>query len=218
MTSWRLVVAVVLLSLTIEPCTGSEFLGEAWRYNMTASKSCAHGALTCLNGGYIDEEACRQRVPCRQTGTTGTRMWQTWELVDDWACRCPPGFAGVDCGLVTHTQNCPSNTHLNFDFNATETPLKAKCAVVLTPFTADLGLRLHHIDLDVDLTGPPGEGIVKFAMQVRNKDEAWHFTPEGGGGPTDDNPGTTSVWDRALGTGETNGTAAQPALSSVDKG
>ena len=195
--------ALALASLALHATRASAFDVEgAWRDALRRLPGCSHASLTCANGGYYDEEACQEYVPCRQTGSGGDLMWQSWDLMEDFACRCPPGFAGPDCAITTRAERCPDDHDLDHSFNATEHAVEARCYVDLNAANAPYGMRQHFIEVSV----PAGGATASFRVLARNKADDWHKTSEsaasGGGWRADD---LGSIWDEPM--GEFNGAA-----------
>ena len=195
--------ALALASLALHATRASAFDVEgAWRDALRRLPGCSHASLTCANGGYYDEEACQEYVPCRQTGSAGDLMWQSWDLMEDFACRCPPGFAGPDCAITTRAERCPDDHDLDHSFNATEHAVEARCYVDLNAANAPYGMRQHFIEMSV----PAGGATASFRVLARNKADDWHKTSEsaasGGGWRADD---LGSIWDEPM--GEFNGAA-----------
>ena len=167
-----------------------------WRPNLQRDAGCAHAGLTCVNGGYYDADACAEHVPCRQTGSSGVNMWQSWDLMDEFRCRCPPGYGGVDCRLVSRSDRCDAGLVHDITFNASVAPVDADCYVVLDDDTSFLGIRQHFVRVRIDA----GSATASLVVVGRNKDEEWHrrlANATGGGGHRVD--GLGSVWDEPLG-------------------
>ena len=180
--SLLLLTLVCLLCPSPSGMANAHLLEGAWRANLTKLPGCAHSRLTCKNWGYFDQDACMSHVPCRQTGSRGFSMWETWDLAPDFKCRCHPGFDGVDCGIVTHQGRCAEGLVLDRTYDATTNPVKAECYIVIDDETAQFGLRHHYVTWEFDLS--VGKGTSTITVSSRNKDDAYNRRdvnhPDGG--------------------------------------
>lgn len=181
---------------------GAQRLEGAWRKNLTKAEGCVHSGLTCKNGGYFDPDACMEHVPCRQTGSQGFDLWETWDLAPDFTCRCPFGFGGVDCSIVLQQERCGEGLVLDRTYDASTRPLQAECHIVVNEFTRSIGLRHHYLMWEMDLR--VGVGTSTITLSARNKDDTYNLRssdhPDGGGQdpypPGADPPG--SKWRKGL--------------------
>ena len=189
-------VCYLLWAASLSGVSAQHHLEGAWRKNLTKLPGCSHSGLQCKNGGYFDQDACMSHVPCRQTGSKGFDLWETWDLAPDYACTCPIGFGGVDCGVVLNEERCGAGLVLDRSYDATVHPLNAQCHVVITDAMRPMGLRHHFIMWSADLR-KKGAGTMNFRLSARNKDDdynARNWNHSDGGGRL----GSASKWAAGL--------------------